>query len=105
VGTAWFVGIALQGIVCGSFCAFIANEKNRDGLGWFLLGLIFGIFALIAIASVPRLEKQEHEVKTEATPAPSIVRGERLSRDFSLIPMVLIGLCILLISITAYSTL
>lgn len=43
---AWF-GV---GLIIGFFCAFIAQEKNRSG-GWFVLGLLFGIFALIAIAA------------------------------------------------------
>lgn len=35
-------------------CAVIANAKNRSGVGWFLIGTIFGIFALIVIACLPR---------------------------------------------------
>lgn len=37
-------------------CAIIASNKNRSAVGWFILGLIFGIFALIVIACLSRLD-------------------------------------------------
>ena len=39
------------------FTAWIATQKGRSGCGWFLLGAIFGIFALIGIAIVPSAKK------------------------------------------------
>jgi hypothetical protein len=55
------------GILIGGFCAFIANEKGRGGGEWFFLGLVGGIFALIAIAAVPALEKKEPEPDGETS--------------------------------------
>lgn len=46
----------IVGVLCGGTAAYIAGTKNRDGTSWFFLGLIFGVFALIAIAAVPKLE-------------------------------------------------
>jgi hypothetical protein len=34
-------------------CAIIASAKKRSATGWFFYGLIFGVFALIAIAFKP----------------------------------------------------
>jgi len=42
---AWFIAAC--------FCAFIARSKNRSGLGWFFLGLLFPVLSLIALIAVP----------------------------------------------------
>lgn len=39
--------------------AVVASSKGRTGLGWFLLGALFGIFALILVAILPNLIKRE----------------------------------------------
>jgi len=40
-------------LLSGIVCAYIATQKHRSGLGWFILGVIGGLFAIIAIAAVP----------------------------------------------------
>jgi len=45
------------GLVIGAFSAFIAGEKNRDTLYWFLLGLLFNIIALLALMAVPSVKR------------------------------------------------
>jgi hypothetical protein len=40
---------------CAGFASYIASEKGRNPYSWFFLGLFFGIFALIAIASIPSI--------------------------------------------------
>ena len=37
-------------------CGILANNKNRNVVGWSILGLLFGIFSLIIIACLPKLE-------------------------------------------------
>lgn len=37
-------------------CAIVASTKNRSALGWLLLGAIFGVFALIVLAFLPRID-------------------------------------------------
>lgn len=37
--------------------AFIASQKGRNVLGWGLIGLIFGIFAVVAIAFAKDISK------------------------------------------------
>ena len=46
-------------LACAFLCGYIAQEKRRDRIGWFIGGLFLGVFALIAIASVPKLEEKE----------------------------------------------
>lgn len=36
-------------------CAVIAGSKNRNPLGWGALGLVGGVFALVAVAAMPAL--------------------------------------------------
>lgn len=54
------VTLALQGMVFGLFCAFIAKSKNRNMVGWFYLGFLFSIVALIALVGVPALNQSEN---------------------------------------------
>lgn len=46
-------------LACGGFAAFIASQKNRDAVGWFFLGCLFGPVGLIGIAAVPSIPKQD----------------------------------------------
>lgn len=45
----------LAGLVSAIFSAVVAKSKRRDVTGWLLLGLLFNIFALTAIAGLPAL--------------------------------------------------
>ncbi|MBA4312191.1 MAG: hypothetical protein C0417_06135 [Chlorobiaceae bacterium] len=47
----------IQAIIFGSFCAFIAREKNRYSIGWFFLGFLFSLIALLALIAVPTAPK------------------------------------------------
>ena len=48
--------LVVQAVVFGSFCSFIAHEKNRDSIVWFFLGCLFSFIALLALIAVPRLD-------------------------------------------------
>ena len=41
----------------GVICLYIAQQKNRSMLGWFILGFCFSFIALIAILGVPSKER------------------------------------------------
>jgi hypothetical protein len=43
-------------LVVAGFTAAIANAKGRSGFGWFCLGFLFSVLALIAVAAMPRLD-------------------------------------------------
>lgn len=37
-------------------CSFIASEKGHNAGAWFVIGMVGGIFALVAIIAVPKKE-------------------------------------------------
>ena len=43
-------------LLFGFICSVIASNKNRNVIGWFVLGTLFGIFSLIILACLPKLE-------------------------------------------------
>jgi hypothetical protein len=49
-------------------CAFVGGEKNRSRGSWFLAGLFFGIFAVIAVVAVPKLSDAEREARQKVYP-------------------------------------
>lgn len=51
---AIWIGIAIA-------CAIIASNKGRSGLGWFFLGLLFPLIALIIIACLSKRTESEIE--------------------------------------------
>lgn len=53
--------IAAVWLISAGFSAYIADQKNRDGLNWFLLGLAFGIFALFASMAIPKWDDEPIE--------------------------------------------
>jgi hypothetical protein len=77
-------------IASAGFSAFIAHEKNRSVLGWALLGLFFGFFALLALIAVGKKEKQaaveyfseidDAEVVEEITSFNAVDFDERLQK-------------------------
>jgi len=50
-------------IICGVVTGIIASSKGRNGLGWFLLGSLLGIFGLILIACLPSLSVEPVTVR------------------------------------------
>ena len=45
----------LQGLICGSFTAYLVHKKGRgDAFPWFVFGLVFGTFALLAAIGLPQ---------------------------------------------------
>ncbi|WP_041678784.1 hypothetical protein [Rhizobium etli] len=49
--------IGLSGAVFGGACAIVASNKSRDAFGWFVLGFVFNLIALIVIAALTPLDK------------------------------------------------
>jgi len=52
--TFWIILFLLQGFIFGLFCSFIAREKKRDSVSWFILGFIFSFLAILALIAVPK---------------------------------------------------
>lgn len=62
-------------IICGVFAAIIASSKGRNFFGWLILGLLFGIFALLAAGFMPAVNKSEE--KLSETTIKSLSNDER----------------------------
>ena len=41
------------GIICGAVCATLAHGKDRDEMGYFLLGLVLGVIGVVITALLP----------------------------------------------------
>ena len=70
--------VAAVWAICAVFSAVIANSKGRSAGGWFILGGIFGVFALFSVGVMPKLEPPERPdeavadaVNSAAEPQPS----------------------------------
>lgn len=50
----WKIALLIQAIIFGSFSSYIAREKNRDPVSWFLLGLLFNFLTILALIAVPK---------------------------------------------------
>jgi hypothetical protein len=50
--TIIFIVLA-QGLICGLFCQYAAKEKGKDSGTWLVLGLLFGVIALLALIATP----------------------------------------------------
>ena len=48
-------------VLCGITCAVIANSKGRSGAGWFMLGCLLSVFAVIMIACLPAQANEQAE--------------------------------------------
>ena len=42
-------------VVFGIVCAVVAASKNRSVFGWFILGMLFSLLALLVLACLPSL--------------------------------------------------
>ena len=51
--TQILIALVLQAFISAALSAYVASEKGRVGGTWFILGLLFGILGLIAIAGLP----------------------------------------------------
>lgn len=52
-------------VLCAIVAAVIASSKGRSFFGWFLIGMLINVFAIILVAALPTKK-----------PAPVIVDGE-----------------------------
>lgn len=55
----WLSIYVTVGLVCGGFCAFLANDKGRNPFVWFLAGMLTTIFALVAIGFASRVAAEK----------------------------------------------
>ena len=60
-----FEFVAIVWFLCAITCAVIASGKNRNGVGWFFIGLLIGIFGLIMIICLPALKPGDKRAPNE----------------------------------------
>lgn len=53
--------------VCAVVAGIVAASRGRTGFGWFLLGCMFGIFALILVALLPSRASASADEPTPVT--------------------------------------
>jgi len=49
----YIIPLIILHVACGGFCMSLAKAKNLPTSDWFILGVIFSLIALIAIAGMP----------------------------------------------------
>jgi hypothetical protein len=55
-------------VLFGITCMVIANNKNRDGCGWLVLGFLLGPFAILMILASPALPTKKSFIETKDGP-------------------------------------
>ena len=77
--------IILSGLIgavaFGILSAIVANNKHRDGFGWFVLGFLFGPFGFVASLVVEKLEPDQNQTR-----ASSISTSSKQSSDRPTLP-------------------
>ena len=66
------------GVVMGVLCAWVASERGRSAGGWFILGLLLGIFAFIPLAMIPARPREQYNPNAGA---PSAAEARRRIRE------------------------
>jgi hypothetical protein len=61
-------------LVCAIVAGVIASSRGRSGFGWFLLGCIIGIFAVILVAILPSKKEPAGVVGGEIATAETHIR-------------------------------
>ncbi len=51
--------VLIVGAILGAACAYAADAKNRSLGAWFALGLLFGLIALLVLATLEPLPRHE----------------------------------------------
>lgn len=59
----------LWGLTWGGFCAWLADEKGRSFLAWFMLGFFFSLVALLALGFAPILTREQADARARETDA------------------------------------
>ena len=70
-----FFWILLYAIAFGTVTALAAKDRGRDSTTWFLIGLVFGVFGLIAVL-VMESQDEDDEEEVFRRPRPGAARKE-----------------------------
>jgi hypothetical protein len=73
-GIGYGIGLIVWGITFAVLCGIVASAKGRSTGSWVIAGLIFGIFAFVAVCVVPSRRHQEvvyYDPPQPTRPAPA----------------------------------
>lgn len=71
------------GLVCGIIAAIIASSKNRSAFGWFLLGCMFNIIAILFVGFMPALKQAPTNASTTVTYRPLPPKSQPKNSEFN----------------------
>jgi hypothetical protein len=54
--------ISIASLICGVACIFIAEKRGGSPLAWFILGIIFGPFAIIVALTAGKRCKECYSI-------------------------------------------
>ena len=55
------VFILVMWLFSGFACSYIARSKDRSGVVWLILGLVFGLFAIITVGFTEKAETKKED--------------------------------------------
>lgn len=64
-GTSMEIGIFW--LICAILTGAVASSKGRSGFGWFILGGLFSLLALLAVGLMPPIKQQDALTPTPET--------------------------------------
>lgn len=50
-------------LLFGVICSFVAKQKGRDPVAWYILGMLFCLLALIVLFLLPPLHAQQEDIE------------------------------------------
>ena len=71
------IAFFLYTICFGVVTSLAAKSRNRDPLGWFFIGLLFGLFGLIAVLVMAEQEEADNDVPFQAQSVVQTVKTKR----------------------------
>ena len=74
------VGI-IQWLGVGGLAAYVANQKGYEFGSWLILGLLLGVFALIATIGLPNLILENRDAEQDEVEDPAPLKRRRLKRS------------------------
>lgn len=53
--------IIFFGILFGLIASYLGSKRGRNPIGWFFVGFLIGIFSLISLFLLPKIDKKEKQ--------------------------------------------
>ena len=76
--------LIIVGLIAGTICALVANQKGRNPIGWFFLGFFFGLFGVIAslvVSNLNEFRQREESMEIEQKRLREQLHQERIKTE------------------------